>query len=342
MMGRARLGAIAIALAPILLVSMLIGVVLLTSEDEPAGGACGAGPGLTVDPAALPADAVAGYSGQQLVNAALVINAGQALGLDTRAQTIGVMTAMGESSLLVLDRGDVAGPDSRGLFQQRDNGAWGTYADRMDPTTSATNFFTALAAVPGWATLSPTLAAHRVQRNADPFHYVPYWDPAVAVVTALAGVPVTGIAPGAGDLACTNPAPAGAITVDGWTKPTIGPVTSGFGIRWGRPHNGTDIAPPCDAPIYAAAAGIVVRAGPSTGYGNLIAIDHGGGTVTRYAHMYPDDLLVAVGDQVPAGTQIARVGSYGDSTGCHLHFEIQLNGVFTDPQPYLQRQGVFF
>ncbi len=102
------------------------------------------------------------------------------------------MTAMGESSLRVLDRGDAAGPDSRGLFQQRDNGAWGTYADRMDPATSATNFFRALQEVPDWRSLPPTIAAHRTQRNADPDHYARWWDDAVAVVGALAGRPVLG------------------------------------------------------------------------------------------------------------------------------------------------------
>jgi hypothetical protein len=104
------------------------------------------------------------------------------------------MTAMGESSLRVLDRGDAVGPDSRGLFQQRDNGAWGSYADRMDPITSATNFFRALQEVRDWRSLRPTIAAHRTQRNADPEHYERYWEPAVAVVSALAGRPVLGFA----------------------------------------------------------------------------------------------------------------------------------------------------
>jgi hypothetical protein len=102
------------------------------------------------------------------------------------------MTAMGESSLRVLDRGDAVGPDSRGLFQQRDNGAWGSYADRMDPATSATNFFRALQGVPDWRSLPPTIAAHRTQRNADPYHYERWWDDAVEVVSALAGRPVLG------------------------------------------------------------------------------------------------------------------------------------------------------
>src|SRR3712207_5748235 len=92
---------------------------------------------------------VAGYSGVQLDNARAILGAGHELGLSLRDQTIGVMTAMGESSLRVLDHGDKAGPDSRGLFQQRDNGAWGTLAQRMDPGASATSFFTALQRVGG-------------------------------------------------------------------------------------------------------------------------------------------------------------------------------------------------
>lgn len=131
---------------------------------------------------------VAGYSGNQLTNAALIINAGETLDLGPKGLSIAVMTAMGESSLRVLDQGDAAGPDSRGLFQQRANGAWGSYTDRMDPTISATNFFKALLAVDGWETQAPTLAAHQVQHNADPYHYEKYWQDAVAVVAAVAGI----------------------------------------------------------------------------------------------------------------------------------------------------------
>ncbi len=130
---------------------------------------------------------VAGYSGVQLDNARSVLAAGQRMGLSLRDQPIGVMTAMGESSLRVLDHGDRAGPDSRGLFQQRDNGAWGTLAQRMDPTASATSFFTALQRVGGRDGMSPTQVAHTVQRNADPNHYTRYWDDAVAVVSRLTG-----------------------------------------------------------------------------------------------------------------------------------------------------------
>ncbi len=133
----------------------------------------------------VPAGPVAGYSHEQLVNAAYVMSAAQALGLSVRAQQIGVMTAMGESGLRVLDYGDTVGPDSRGLFQQRDNGSWGTFEDRMDPFISATSFFTKLSTVQGWETLDPTLSAHTVQVNADPYHYTKYWADATTIVAAL-------------------------------------------------------------------------------------------------------------------------------------------------------------
>lgn len=146
----------------------------------------------------LPAQ-VGRYHGDQVLNAAYVIKAGQAMSLDAKSITIGVMTAMGESSLVSVDHGDNVGPDSRGLFQQRGNGAWGSYSDRMNPTIASTNFFKALVAVPGYLGLEPTIAAHRVQRNADPYHYAPMWPDAVLMVstltkdpTLLQALPVTG------------------------------------------------------------------------------------------------------------------------------------------------------
>lgn len=136
----------------------------------------------------LPAQ-VGPYKGEQVVNAGYIIKAGQAMGLDAKTITIGVMTSMGESSLVNIGYGDAAGPDSRGLFQQRDNGAWGTLADRMNPTIASTNFFKALIAVPGYLEMEPTLAAHKAQRNADPYHYAPYWADAVLMVSTLTADP---------------------------------------------------------------------------------------------------------------------------------------------------------
>lgn len=179
----------ALAVVPAVFFGLILLLVVLGGNPQSASaGDCIPTVSSDIDPEKLPSDDVAGYSGEQLVNAALIVNAGKALDLSVKGQTIGVMTAMGESGLQVLDRGDGPGPDSRGLFQQRDNGAWGSYSDRMNPTISATNFFKALQTVPGWESLSPTEAAHRVQRNADPFHYERYWADAVAVVASVADI----------------------------------------------------------------------------------------------------------------------------------------------------------
>lgn len=133
--------------------------------------------------------AIGSYRGEQLVNAGYVIKAGQAMDLDARTITIGVMTAMGESSLVNVNRGDAVGPDSRGLFQQRANGAWGTYQERMNPQTAATNFFKALVKVPGYESMKPTQAAHQTQRNADPNHYTRFWQDAKQIVATLTDDP---------------------------------------------------------------------------------------------------------------------------------------------------------
>lgn len=181
--------AASIVLVPTTLFGLTFSLLLLPADEQlAAAGPCTAASTRDIRPNNLPIAEVGGYSGEQMVNAALIINAGEALDLGAKGQAIGLMAAMGESSLQVLDHGDGAGPDSRGLFQQRDNGQWGSYEDRMDPTISATNFFEALQAVEGWGALSPTEAAHRAQRNADPFHYEQYWDDAVNVVAAVTGV----------------------------------------------------------------------------------------------------------------------------------------------------------
>lgn len=130
---------------------------------------------------------VPGFTAEQVGNAAAIVEAGRGMGLSLRDQAIGVMTAIGESSLRVVDHGDTAGPDSRGLFQQRDNGAWGTLAQRMDPTASAQSFYRALQRVDGRGGMTPTAVAHAVQRNADPNHYARSWDDAVRVVSRLTG-----------------------------------------------------------------------------------------------------------------------------------------------------------
>lgn len=115
--------------------------------------------------------------------------------------------------------------------------------------------------------------------------------------------------------------------------PVSGKVTSGFGPRWGRQHNGLDISANTGTPVIAAGSGRVVAAGPSGGFGNLVLIDHGGGLVTAYAHL--NTINVSQGQQVSAGNSVGTVGCTGSCTGPHLHFETRVSGVAYDPYSYL-------
>ena len=108
-----------------------------------------------------------------------------------------------------------------------------------------------------------------------------------------------------------------------------GTVTSPFGTRWGRRHNGIDIGLPTGSAIKAADGGTVIFSGYDGGYGYTIRINHGGGMVTVYAHN--SKLQVKKGDKVYKGQQIALSGNSGSSTGPHLHFEVRIDGVPKNP-----------
>ena len=116
-------------------------------------------------------------------------------------------------------------------------------------------------------------------------------------------------------------------------------MSSGFGYRihpvTGKSqfHKGMDFAAPIGTPIYATGNGVVTFSGWGTGYGRHVEVDHGNGTVTRYAHTSAN--YVNVGDTVYANQQIAAVGNTGRSTGAHLHYEVRQNGQTVNPQTYL-------
>jgi murein DD-endopeptidase MepM/ murein hydrolase activator NlpD len=114
--------------------------------------------------------------------------------------------------------------------------------------------------------------------------------------------------------------------------PVNGPVTSPFGMRWGRMHEGIDIGAPYGTPIRAAASGVVIYAGWMSGYGNLTVIDHGGGLATAYGHQ---SSIAVSGGSVSQGQVIGYVGCTGHCFGPHLHFEVRVNGTPVDPLGYL-------
>jgi murein DD-endopeptidase MepM/ murein hydrolase activator NlpD len=126
---------------------------------------------------------------------------------------------------------------------------------------------------------------------------------------------------------------SGEPSAAGFIWPCDGVVVSGFGMRWGRMHEGIDIGCAYGTPNRAAAAGTVIYAGWLGGYGNLVVVDHGNGLSTAYAHA--SSILVSVGQSVSQGQTVSLVGSTGNSSGPHLHFEVRVNGVAVDPLPYL-------
>ncbi|GGE04601.1 peptidase M23 [Marinithermofilum abyssi] len=119
-------------------------------------------------------------------------------------------------------------------------------------------------------------------------------------------------------------------------------MTDGYGMRYHpvrkqyRMHTGIDLAGSMGTPIHAAEDGTVIESRPAKGYGYIVIISHGGGLATLYAHMYPQDVSVKVGQKVSRGQTIARIGNNGWSTGPHLHVEVLKNGNHTDPIPYFK------
>ena len=116
-------------------------------------------------------------------------------------------------------------------------------------------------------------------------------------------------------------------------------ITSKYGMRTHpitgvyKLHTGVDIRAPMGATFISANDGIVTKASYNSAYGNMVIVDHGGGVSTLYAH--GSEILVQVGQTVKRGDAVLKVGSTGYSTGPHAHFEVRLNGVVTDPMPYI-------
>ena len=174
---------------------------------------------------------------------------------------------------------------------------------------------------------------------------------AAAEAKAIAEAKAAAESKAAADYAAAHPStrPAGnggtSASPSGWVRPTGGRISSPYGWRVNpytgdqALHAGTDLAPGCDAPIVAAHSGVVIFAGYNGGYGNFILLDNGDSISTGYGHIVNGGILVSAGQQVNAGQQIARVGSTGHSTGCHLHFEVRPGGTAIDAAPFMASRG---
>ncbi len=167
---------------------------------------------------------------------------------------------------------------------------------------------------------------------------------AAAAAAANSGGGSSGGAPGPSGGSSGGAVGSGSGT--GWVRPGGGYVISPFGYRVNpytgayALHQGTDLTSGCSTPIVAAAGGTVEYVGWYGGYGNYVRIDHGGGVKTAYGHIVNGGFRATVGQRVSAGQLVALVGSTGNSTGCHLHFEVHLNGVPSDPVPFMRARGV--
>ena len=172
---------------------------------------------------------------------------------------------------------------------------------------------------------NPAVQAPLNQRNAQPAvvataplgseSYAPLRQPLTGRTVSPALPPLSGAESYLPDSARSN----------GFIWPAKGLLTSGFGWRWGRMHQGIDIAADVGTPVYAAADGVVEYSDwNSGGYGNLVDVRHADGSMTRYGHL--NRSLVHPGQHVRQGEQIAEMGSTGYSTGPHLHFEVHPSG----------------
>ncbi|GIF11218.1 M23 family metallopeptidase [Actinoplanes teichomyceticus] len=328
-------------------------------DDERANltmAAFGCGEAGPIDPNAELPD-VREYGDQQVRNAAIIINVGAKMRMPPRAWVIAVATAMQESGLVNLGHlGARNDHDSLGLFQQRPSSGWGTPEQVRDPEYAATKFYQKLKKVRGWEKKSLTRAAQAVQISAYPDAYAKHEPAATQMVNMLAD----GAANAVGNSLSMECAASGQIAASGWTNPVQAEVGSGFRTPERPNHQGVDLMVGRYAPIVAAASGIVSMVkcdedfrGRKTcnvdgypgkgGCGWMVEIEHAGNVMTRYCHMVQRP-FVHKNQKVTAGEVIGRVGTSGNSSGPHLHFEVHMNNDrssagATNPVPFMQQHG---
>lgn len=299
-----------------------------------------------VSPASAKSASASGLSAAQLKIARIIIGVAKNRGLPERYAKVGLMVAKQECNLLNCAYGHL---DSLGTFQQRKG--WGTAKQRMDPVWASNKFFAVLETVKNRASMSLLDLALAVQRPSRAAYLSPSnnfnsWERMAtellkryAPATTLASTMVY-----SDECASSSPNTAG-----GWHKPLDSVrVGSVWGMRfhpilhYSRLHNGADLSASSGTKIYAVGPGTITNMdrGWNGGAGNYVAINHGGGQVTKYLHMSRFASGLSVGSKVTGGTLIGYVGSTGLSTAPHLHFSWYDKGKGVDPIPKLCQRGL--
>lgn len=322
----------------VLLVAAATGALsAVTGGGGPGGMAC-----VAVTPSGGP---VAGLSGEPWHNATVIVQTGQSMSVPAYGWVIAIATALQESDLVNLgDLGAANDHDSLGLFQQRPSMGWGTPEQIMNPAYASRKFYEALSRVDGWQEMPVTVAAQRVQISAYPDAYAKHEGRAREIVAALGG-------------SCL-PIPGGA-----WVAPVRAPIVSGFRTAERPDHNGVDLAAARGTRIVAASAGTVVTVVCNIGGANYgidvrpspCDVDGSIGTggcgwmteirtsdllsksevMERYCHQLRAP-MVRVGQMVRTGEVIGVVGTSGNSSGPHLHYEVHdATGQPIDPVPFM-------
>jgi len=363
--GAGSVAGVAICAGVVLVPGILMVMVMTGARTELPGGGCGRSVSAAGD--LVSSDEL---SKDQLANAAAVVRTGLEMRIPHRGIVVALATAHQESRFLNYAndgkgddlRGDQAGIErslaishqavgtdhgSLGVFQQQWPW-WGSMQELMSPTTAASKFYQHLVSVPGWEAMPVTKAAQTVQRSAYPDAYADdealaedlLDDPGLANGSASQAV-WTG---SENDALCdsTDPVDGAVATPLARTVPFTDQHNFGAdGGHWARGHTGTDLSAACGTPVRAATAGrVIVETDQSWSGPWLVQVSTGEGRLTTwYAHM--QSLDVAAGQTVRAGQQIGEVGSLGNSTGCHLHFEVHPRGgsIYedgVDPSEWLQ------
>jgi murein DD-endopeptidase MepM/ murein hydrolase activator NlpD len=350
--GRLVTGVAVAAVAAVVLLIAAAAAGVIGALSGGGGGYGGACLGAVTAPGATPA----GLTAEQAGNARVIVAVGERMRVPVRGWVVAVATALQESNPINLGNlGDANDHDSLGLFQQRPSMGWGTPAQLMTPDYAVGKFYERLLTVPGWERLPLTEAAQAVQRSAYPDAYAKHEPRATAIVAAYTG----------GTLPSCDTAP---IAASAWTRPVNGDLGSGYRTSERPGHDGVDIMAAKGTVIRAASAGLVVlvrcNAGGNSwdapfatvtpcdtdgypglgGCGWYAEIRHAGDIVSRYCHMVRQP-AVKVGQTVAAGQPIGYLGSSGNSSGPHLHYEIHNGypaheGNAVEPISFMAQKGV--